>query len=174
MDTAARTKYRSSQHNPFSESHQTMEYVGLGLYWNDLTAGQKFRTINRTITEADLVNFINATGMVEMIFTDTTYAGQGAIQGARPVPGALCYCFAEGLLVQSTMQHTGLAMLEANLKMLGPTNVGDTIHVEVEVLSVRQTSKGNRGIVKTKNDIVNQKGETVATFDATRMMAGRD
>ncbi len=151
-----------------------MHYVGLGLHWNDLEAGQKFRTINRTITEADLVNFINATGMVEMIFTDTTYAGQGAIQGARPVPGALCYCFAEGLLVQATMQHTGLAMLEATLKMLGPTNVGDTIHVEVEVLSVRPTSKGNRGIVKTRNDIVNQKGETVATFEATRMMAGRD
>lgn len=151
-----------------------MEYVGLGLHWNDLTPGQKFRTINRTITEADLVNFINATGMVEMIFTDKTYAGQGAIQGARPVPGALCYCFAEGLLVQSTMQHTGLAMLETTLKVLSPTNVGDTIHVEVEVLSVRQTSKGNRGIVKTKNDIVNQDGVTVATFDATRMMAGRD
>jgi len=150
-----------------------MDYVGLGLHWNDLTEGQKFRTINRTITEADLVNFINATGMVEMIFTDATYASQGAIQGARPVPGALCYCFGEGLLVQSTMQHTGLAMLETTLKILGPTNVGDTIHVEVEVLSVRPTSKGNRGIVKTMNSIVNQKDETVATYEATRMMAGR-
>lgn len=150
-----------------------MDYVGLGLHWNDLAVGQRFRTINRTITEADLVNFINATGMVEMIFTDKTYAEQGAIKGARPVPGALCYCFAEGLLVQATMQHTGLAMLESNLKVLGPTNVGDTIHVEVEVLSVRETSKGNRGIVVTRNDIVNQEGETVATYEATRMMAGR-
>lgn len=150
-----------------------MDYVGLGLHWNDLAVGQRFRTINRTITEADLVNFINATGMVEMIFTDKTFAEQGAIQGARPVPGALCYCFAEGLLVQATMQHTGLAMLESNLKVLGPTNVGDTIHVEVEVLSLRQTSKGNRGIVVTRNDIVNQQGETVATYEATRMMAGR-
>jgi len=150
-----------------------MDYVGLGLHWNDLTVGQKFRTINRAITEADLVNFINATGMVEMIFTDATYAGQGAIQGSRPVPGALAYCFSEGLLVQSTMQHTGLAMLETTLKILGPTNVNDTIHVEVEVLSVRPTSKGNRGIVKTMNNIVNQTGETVATYEATRMMAGR-
>ena len=151
-----------------------MRTVGLGIAFDELKAGDVFRTINRTITEADLVNFINATGMVEMIFTDATYAGQGAIQGARPAPGALCYTFAEGLLVQATMQHTGLAMLETTLKVLGPTNVGDTIHVEVEVLSVRPTSKGNRGIVKTKNDIVNQNGEVVATYDATRMMAGRD
>lgn len=53
-----------------------MDYVGLGLFWTDLKVGQKFRTINRTITEADLVNFINATGMVEMIFTDVTFSEQ--------------------------------------------------------------------------------------------------
>lgn len=150
-----------------------LPYVGLGLRWNDLSVGQRFRTINRTITEADLVNFINATGMVEMIFTDVTYSEQGAISG-RPVPGALCYCFAEGLLVQATMQMTGLAMLESNIRVLGPTQVGDTIHVEVEVLHVRPTSKGNRGIVKTRNDIVNQHGETIATYEAVRMMAGRE
>lgn len=151
-----------------------MEYVGLGLHWNDLEVGQRFRTINRTVTEADLIAFVNATGMVEMMFTDSTYSERhGAIRG-RPVPGALCYTFAEGLLIQATMQMTGLAMLESNMKVLKPTVVGDTIHVEVEVLGVRPTSKGNRGIVTTRNDIVNQNGETVITYEAVRMMAGRD
>ena len=42
-----------------------MEFVGLGLYWNNLEIGQEFRTIGRTITEADLVNFISCTGMLE-------------------------------------------------------------------------------------------------------------
>lgn len=150
-----------------------MDYVGLGLFWTDLKVGQKFRTINRTITEADLVNFINATGMVEMIFTDATFSEQhGAIAG-RPVPGALCYCFIEGLLVQATMQHTGLAMLESTIKVHGPTNVGDTIHGEVEVTAIRPTSKGNRGIVTTINNIVNQRNEVVMTYSAIRMMAGR-
>jgi acyl dehydratase len=150
-----------------------METVGLGLYWNDLTPGQKFRTINRTITEADLVNFINATGMVETIFTDATFSqGQGAISG-RPVPGALAYTFLEGLLVQATMQHTGLALLEVEQKILGPTFVGDTIHGEIEVLATRATSKGNRGIVTTQNNVVNQHGETTLTYKAVRMMAGR-
>ena len=150
-----------------------MDYVGLGLHWNDLTEGQKFRTINRTITEADLVNFINATGMVEMIFTDATYSDRhGAIKGARPVPGALVYCFCEGLLVQGTMQMTGLAMLETTMKMTGPTNVGDTIHCEVEVLSVRETSKPGRGIVKTRNLGVNQNGDVVLEYEVARMVAG--
>jgi len=151
-----------------------MDYVGLGLFWNDLTVGQRFRTINRTVTEADLANFINATGMVEMIFTDATFSAEhGAIKG-RPAPGALVYCFMEGLLVQATMQHTGLAMLESHIKVVGPTVVGDTIHVEVEVTGIRPTSKGNRGIVTTVNNVVNQRGETVLTYTAVRMMAGRE
>ena len=153
----------------------TLEYVGLGLYWNELSVGQRFRTINRTITETDLVNFINATGLVEVIFTDVTFGAQdGAVIQGRPVPGVLCYAFVEGLLAQSTMQHTGLAMLETNLQVKGPTMVGDTIHVEVEVTAIRATSKGNRGIVTTRNDIVNQKGETPITYTVTRMMAGRN
>jgi 3-hydroxybutyryl-CoA dehydratase len=51
--------------------------------------------------------------------------------------------------------------------------VGDTIHAEVEVTSVRPTSKGNRGIVASKIDIKNQDGEVVITYEATRMLAGK-
>lgn len=152
-----------------------MRTVGLGIAFDEVQAGDKFRTINRTVTEADLVNFINATGMVEMIFTDATFSDRhGAIKGARPVPGALVYCFCEGLLVQSTMQMTGLAMLETTMKMLGPTNVGDTIHCEVEVLSVRETSSGGRGIVKTRNQAINQNGDVVLEYDVARMVASKE
>ena len=50
-----------------------METVGLGLYWNELELGQQFRTIGRTITEPDIVNFIGCTGMLEVLFTDMEY-----------------------------------------------------------------------------------------------------
>jgi len=69
---------------------------------------------------------------------------------------------------------TGLAMLETTMKMTGPTNVGDTIYCQVEVLSVRETSKGGRGIVKTRNKAINQKGETVLEYDVARMVAGAE
>jgi acyl dehydratase len=42
-------------------------------------------------------------------------------------------------------------MLELNKKVLKPVRVGDTIYAEVEVTSVRPTSKGNRGIVASKD-----------------------
>jgi acyl dehydratase len=149
-----------------------MRTVGVGFYWNDLTVGEKFRTLNRTITEADIVNFIGVTGMVETLFTDLSFADHGGAKG-RIVPAACTYAMIEGLLVQSTMQTTGLAMLEVDMKVLKPVVAGDTVHAEVEVSAIRPTSTGTRGIVTTKNDVVNQRSETVMTYRAVRMMAGR-
>ncbi len=147
-----------------------MRTVGIGFYWDDLSVGEKFRTLNRTITEADIVQFIGVTGMVETIFTDLSFNDHhGAIQG-RVVPAACTYTIIEGLLCQAT---TGLALLEVEKKVLKPVFAGDTVHAEVEVIGLRETSKGGRGIVTTMNHIVNQDGVTVITYKAVRMMAGR-
>ena len=150
-----------------------MQTLGLGMTWEELSPGQKFRTLNRTITETDLVIFTGVTGMLEVIFTDHTFgAERGTIQG-RFVPAALTYSLIEGLLCQSMIQGTGLALLELKKQVLAPVRVGDTVHGEVEVTSVRPTSKGNRGIVASKIDIKNQNGEVVISYEATRMLAGR-
>ncbi|MEC7490869.1 MAG: MaoC/PaaZ C-terminal domain-containing protein [Pseudomonadota bacterium] len=150
-----------------------MKTLGVGLYWDDLKVGETFKTLNRTITEPDIVNFIGVTGMVETLFTDLTFGdhGGGPIAG-RVVPAALVYTITEGLLVQSTMQTTGLALLEVEKKVLAPVFSGDTIHAEVEVTALRSTRKGNRGIVTTMNSVLNQKDERVIEYRAVRMMAG--
>jgi 3-hydroxybutyryl-CoA dehydratase len=150
-----------------------MKTVGIGFYWNDLKVGDTFKTLNRTITESDIVNFIGVTGMVETLFTDLSFSGEhGAIKG-RVVPAACVYTIIEGLLCQATMQTTGLALLEIEKKILKPVFAGDTVHAEVKVTAVRPTSKGNRGIVTTQNNILTQAGVLAITYRAVRMMAGR-
>ena len=147
--------------------------LGQGFYWQDLQAGQKFRTYRRTITETDLVNFISVTGMLEAIFIDAHYsAGAGAIKG-RVVPAALTYSLIEGLLFQSMIQGTGLASLELHKKALKPVFVGDSVWATVEVTAIRPTSKENRAIVSSRVEVFNQRDEAVLTYDVTRMLAGR-
>lgn len=148
-----------------------MKYVGLGLTWRDLEIGDKFRTIGRTVTEADIVNFITCTGMLEVLFTDMEYLKEHGPMKGRVAPGALVYAFAEGLLVQGTMQHTGLAFLNMELNVHGPTFAGDTVHVECEVIELKPTSK-DRALVRTDNRIINQNGECVISYNPLRMMAG--
>jgi 3-hydroxybutyryl-CoA dehydratase len=144
--------------------------LGQGFYWQDLAAGMRFETFRRTITETDLVAFTSITGMLESIFIDATFE-EGAMRG-RPVPGALTYTLIEGFLLQSMTQGTGLALLEVHQKLLAPVVVGDTIHAQVEVTNVRPTSKSSRGVVASRIDVFNQRGEQVMTYTATRLIAG--
>ena len=149
-----------------------MKLIGWGYHWQDIEIGAKYRTIKRTLTETDLINFISVTGMLETIFIDATFE-VGAIKG-RFVPAALSYTIIEGLQCQSFFQGTGLALLELEKKILKPVMVGDTIHGEIEIVGIKPTSKGNRAVVTSMNDIVNQHGEKVISYKAVRMMAGRE
>lgn len=155
-----------------SDERHTLPTLGQGFYWQELEVGQRFKTFRRTVTEADLVAFINATGMLEAIFIDAEYSEKhGAIKG-RAVPAAMSYTLIEGLLLQSMIQGTGLAMLELEKKILRPVFVGDSVWATVEVTAVRPTSKGNRAIVTSQVDILNQRDETVIVYKAVRMLAG--
>jgi acyl dehydratase len=141
--------------------------VGRGFCFEDLKVGFRFRTHRRTIAEADLAAFVNLTWLTEELFT-VEDDSQRSIKG-RAVPGALVYSFAEGLLLP-TMQDTGLAFLNATLDVKAPTLVGDTIHVEAEVTEHRLTSKGDRGLARFANQVINQRGETVLAYSPLRML----
>lgn len=147
--------------------------LGQGFYWQDLSLGQRLRTYRRTVTETDLVNFINATGMVEAIFIDQDFSRESGAIGGRVVPAALSYCLIEGLIFQSMIQGTGLAMLELEQKALAPVFVGDSVWATVEVTGLRPTSKHNRAIVTSQIDVFNQRDEAVLTYRAVRLLAGR-
>ena len=137
--------------------------VGRGFAFEDLKAGMRFRTHRRTIFEADEAAFVNLTGLTEELFT--------VVEEGKPrlVPGALVYAFAEGLLLP-TMQDTGLAFLNATLDIKAPTLVGDTIHVECEVIEHRLASKGERGLVRFANRVTNQRNEVVLEYNPLRLL----
>jgi acyl dehydratase len=149
------------------------QLLGKGFYWQDMPVGARYRTFGRTITEPDIVNFISCTGMLELLFTNEVYRQtESAIKG-RLAPGALVFSFAEGLVIGATIQATGMAFLGMDLEIKAPTFAGDTISVLIEVTESRAASKGNRGLVRTRNTIVNQKGDEVMVYTPLRMMKGR-
>ena len=144
---------------------EALPVVGRGFCFEDLRLGFRFRTHRRTLAESDLAAFASLTWLTEELFT---------VDGGKPrlVPGALVYSFAEGLLLP-TMQDTGIAFLGATLEVKAPTHVGDTIHVEAEVVEHRLTSKGDRGLVRFANKVVNQRGEVVLQYDPLRLLKRR-
>ena len=135
--------------------------IGRGFSFADLRVGFRFRTHRRTIREADLVAFMNLTGLTEELFS--------VKRDKQLVPGALVYSLAEGLLLPS-MQDTGVAFLNATIDIKGPSYVDDTLHVECEVMEHRLTSKGDRGLVRFSNAVKNQHGETVLAYNPLRLL----
>jgi acyl dehydratase len=152
-----------------------METVGIGFYFEDLPVGRQFQTVGRTITETDIVGFINTIGMTEVLFTNIEFLKHESDIKGRVAPGSLVFCLAEGLLSQATMQKTGYAFLNMELDIKGPVFAGDTIHVECEVIEARRSkSRPNRGLVRTRNRIIKQDGTLVQVYTPLRMVKGRE
>jgi acyl dehydratase len=152
-----------------------METVGIGFYFEDLPVGRQFQTVGRTVTETDIVGFINAIGMTEVLFTNLEFLKHESDIKGRVAPGSLVFCLAEGLLSQATMQKTGYAFLHMELDIKGPVFAGDTIHVECEVIEARRSrSRPNRGLVRTRNRIIKQDGTLVQEYTPLRMVKGRE
>ena len=150
---------------------EDVQLLGRGFYWQEIKAGDRFCTFRRTVTESDLVNFISTTGMLEAIFIDAQYE-HGAIRG-RAVPAALTSCLIEGLLFQTMVQGTGLALLEFSMTTHAPVLVSDSIYGAVEVCDVKPTSKNNRGVVTSHVKVFNQRDELVLSYSVKRLLAGR-
>ena len=152
-----------------------METLGLGQYFEDMPEGRTFRTIGRSITEADIVSFVGVTGMGEVLFTNLDYLENETDFEERLVPGALVFSVAEAQVMLASIQKTGVAFLGMELNIQGPVFAGDTIHVECEVIESRRSgSRPDRALVRTRNTVVNQKGDTVMVYTPLRMMKCRD
>ena len=152
-------------------SIKTLDLDAAAPWWDELTVGTRFVSRRRTVTETDLVNFVNLSWLTEELFANAGDRSHLAI-ASRVVPGALVYTFAEGLSAPS-FQASGIAFLGMTLDIRGPTVVGDTLRVACEVIEQRATSRPDRGLVRTRNAVLNQHGATVMVYEPLRLMRRR-
>ena len=141
------------------------------IWWEDLQVGSHWLTQGRTLTEPDLVTWLNLTWLNEPLFTDHHDRADAAI-GGRFVPGALVFAFAEGLTL-GAVKIRGMAFLRSELDVKRATLLGDTIRVRSTVESLRETSKPDRALCLTGNEVMNQSGQTVLAYTALRMIHRR-
>ena len=133
-----------------------------GMFFEEFAVGQKVRTVSRTVTETDIVAFAGLSGDFNQIHTDAAFA-QTTPFGQRVAHGLGVLSIASGLTVQTgIMEGTILAFREiAEWKFTSPVFIGDTIHVEVEVLETKAIPRLKGGAVTLLLDVQNQDGKTV-------------
>jgi len=145
--------------------------IGEGLHFEQHEIGAVFRTLGRTVSETDIVSFVNLCGFTEPLFMDMEFVAKESVFKGRPAPGAFTFCVAEGLIIQTGLIHrTGMSYLGGEIRIVAPVLAGDTIRVAVTVTDKRETKKPDRGIVTYKHEVTNQRGELVLDAIVKRMI----
>lgn len=145
-----------------------------GRYFEDFELGEVLLTGQRTITSTDIVNFACLSGDFNDVHCNHEYAKATAF-GEPIAHGPLVFAIAAGLNYASGINDgTLLALLGVdNWRMKLPVKHGDTIHVRTTVVSKRETSRPDRGVVSFHREFVNQRGEAVQEMDISIMYRRR-
>lgn len=134
------------------------------LFLDDLHVGMSESSPARTVTEADVVMFAGLSGDFNALHTDAHLAAESEF-GERIAHGLLGTSIASGLFTRTalsqSLQGSLVAMLGIDCKFERPVCIGDTLHVEVEVVSVRPSEDGKRGVATLERRVMNQRGERV-------------
>ena len=150
-----------------------MEYQPRGQHFEDFTIGQALVTASRTITEGDIVRFAGLSGDFNQIHTDAAYAADGPF-GKRVAHGLLVQSIASGLSVQTGfIERTVLAFRELDCKFSRPVFIGDTVHVVLEVKTIKAVPRLGGGNVLFKYNVLNQDGQTVQRGTWTMLVKSR-
>jgi acyl dehydratase len=144
-----------------------------GQYYEQLEVGRIFQhEIRRTVTEMDNVLFSALTHNPAALHIDEEYCRKNTEFGQRIVNSA----FTLGLVVGVSVGDTTLGTTIGNLgfeeiRFPAPLFHGDTIRVETEVMSRRESSsRPNAGIVVFEHRGYNQNEVLVARCRRTALM----
>ncbi len=133
-----------------------------GKKYDEWVIGEKYETVARTITEADVVSFAGLSGDYNPLHTDEEYA-KNTIHKTRIAHGALTFAVTTGLVNQSGITDgVVIGFMGADVKWTAPVKPGDTIRCVIEPVEKRLAKKPGRGIVDAKVSVLNQNGTVVS------------
>ena len=142
-----------------------------GRYFEEIEVGEHFNTCRRTVTETDIVNFVSLTAMYDPLFMDMEFVREKTVYEGRIVPGPLTLSMAIGLVTNLQLfSETVMGMLGLQVRFPRPVRPGDTIGVDVEIISKKETSKADRGVIDLKYEVKNQRAEVVAEIIHTMLL----
>lgn len=140
-------------------------------YADEINVGDTSVSRARTITETDIVTFAMFTGDWHSIHTDAEYAATDPRFGQRIAHGALVLSVALGLVEFWPPAMRAFYGID-RLRFASPTFIGDTLHVETEVLQM-QPRKDAATVVTYRFVVRNQRGRDVLVAELKALVAAR-
>ena len=130
------------------------------LYFDDFTLGERFQSPGRTLGDAHFLLFAGLTGDNHPIHYDEDYARRTQF-GARVAHGLLVMAMSAlgASAYAQRLEASMIAFVEQGCRFRKPVLLGDTVHAEFEVAGLER--KGDRGVLRLRVSLLNQRGEEV-------------
>jgi oxepin-CoA hydrolase/3-oxo-5,6-dehydrosuberyl-CoA semialdehyde dehydrogenase len=135
----------------------------------NMEVGDRIVTKSRVITKTDLELYAISTGDIHPMFLSEEYAKEFGWR-TQLVPGLLAFSIAVGLLIQSGFIADVIAFMGTDkVRFNAPVYPYDTIRVKAEVLSKKETKKGNwictyKWVIRNQSDEAVAEGENMCMF----------
>ncbi|CAN5771424.1 hypothetical protein BH20ACI3_BH20ACI3_32560 [soil metagenome] len=148
-------------------------------YFEDFAEGDVFTSRGRTVTETDVVQFVNCAWYINPRCTDAEFVKQGYIWNGlelrqRIAPPPLGTFYAAGLSSSlGILNDTLMCVLGATWRAPGAIAIGDTIHLRQRVSRKGEATRDDCGILVFEMEVVNQRGEVVNNDQQTCLVARR-
>lgn len=147
-----------------------MSYKTRGLTFDQFNPGDKFVSQARTVNESDVSSFAGLSGDYNPLHTDAEFVKTTPF-GERIAHGMLVAAIASGMANWlGIFEGTTIALMEQVIQYRGAVKFGDTVHLELQVLEKKETSKPGRGVVIFETRVINQKGDLAIEGKWTLMM----
>lgn len=108
------------------------------MYYEDLKIGMG-ATGKKTITDEDIIKFIDITGDDQPLHTDEKYAKTTRF-GTRVVHGMLTASLVSGVL-GTKLPGPGCILVSSSFSFIKPVKIGDTVEITVTVRGFHPTKK---------------------------------
>ncbi|WP_232668200.1 MaoC/PaaZ C-terminal domain-containing protein [Pseudonocardia sp. TRM90224] len=128
-------------------------------FLDGIQVGDQHVSRARTITETDIVSFAMFTGDWHPLHVDVEFAAADPRFGQRIAHGALVLSVALGLVEFRPDAMKAFYGID-RLRFVAPTHIGDTLHVETEVLAITERGPDD-GVVTSRFVVRNQRGADV-------------
>ncbi|MFH1018290.1 MAG: MaoC/PaaZ C-terminal domain-containing protein [Pseudomonadota bacterium] len=140
------------------------------VYFEDVKEGYTWKSVRRTITETDIVQFAGLSGDFNPLHTDEEFA-KTTLFGKRIAHGLLGLSIASGLQAAEDPWFV-LAFMGLDWKFTKPIFIGDTVHY-ISAVKKKRDGGSDRGIVMVDRKLLNQREEVVQEGTFTLLVKKR-
>ena len=117
------------------------------LFYEDFKVGNKYTTRTRFISGSEIETVVSLMGATNPLFLNTDVATSKGFEG-KITPGVLISAYAFGLEYQTGIYDNIIALIGVDdMKFKAPLLHGCSLRSELEVISKKETSKTDRGII---------------------------